>query len=124
MREFVKGGVLMVVVSLMVAFIHSCTVDNGILRPACLVSEVDLSEKWWYPQENPTEASLYFRANGLLNIEGQTDSVSFMLENCNKIRVSNLSANDQEIWMIKFINDSDLTIQHPSKGLIAYSRMR
>jgi len=120
----VKGGVFLMVVSLLVALIHSCSIDNGILRPACLISEVDLDEKWWYPQDIPTEPAIYFRANGLLNQEGQTDSLSFMLENCNKIRVTNISANSQERWIIRYISDIDLSIEYPSKGIVVYSRTK
>ena len=124
MKELVKGGAALIFLSFFIAFVHSCSMDNGILRPACLVSEMDLDRKWWYPQNNAGEPALYFQPNGLIRIEGQTDSLSFVLENCNKIRVTNYTQNYQEQWVIKNISDMNLSIEYPQKLLVEYSRVQ
>lgn len=118
-----KGGVSLVMVSFLLALVHACS-DNGILKQACLVSEVDLEEKWWYPQNASGEAPVYFQSNGLIKIDGRTDSLSFVLRNCNKVMVSNLTAHTGEQWIIKSITDASLAIQYPAKGMVLYARQR
>lgn len=98
--------------------------DNGVLRPSCTVFEVDLDEKWWYPHENPARPAIYFKANGVLKVEGKTDNLSFTLENCNKIRVFNQVIGDDELWVIKKLTADALSIQYPSKELVEYSRKK
>jgi len=120
----VKSGVVLLMVSFFLALLQACTQDNGILKPACTVSEVDLDEKWWYPQDNITEPAIYFRSNGLINIEGQSDSVSFKLSNCNKIVVTTLANGSSEMWVIKRITNEELSIQYPAKGMVTYDRTR
>lgn len=122
MREAVKSGIFILVV--FCAFVHSCTTDNGDLHPVCGITEIDFAEKWWYSQNNSTEPALYFRGNGLLLMEGRTDSLSFTLENCNKIRVTDLTTHNEELWVIKSITKSALSIQHPSKVVVDYALTR
>jgi len=124
MREFVKGVVMLVSISFLLALIQACSLDNGILKPLCPVLEMDLDERWWYPQNIPAEPALYFQANGLIKVEGQTDSLSFVLENCNKLNVTNLTAGTEAQWVIKSIIDDVLSIQFPARGTVIYSRKR
>ena len=121
MRKILSGGALLIIISFLLALVHSCSKDNGMLKPFCNISEVDLDEKWWYPENNTVEAAIYFRSNGLINIKGRTDSISFLMENCNKIHVTNLSTGYQEQWVIKNLSDKTLSIQFPVKGLVTYS---
>ncbi len=122
MREAVKSGVFLLVV--FCAFVHSCTTDNGDLQPLCAINEMDIAEKWWYSQNNSNEPALYFRGNGLLIVEGRADRLSFTLENCNKIRVTNLATHSEELWVIKSITKAALSIRYPSKSVVAYALTR
>ena len=124
MRELMKGGAFLLFISFLLALIQSCSMDNSIIKPACFIYEIDLDEKWWYPQDKPEESPLYFQANGLLKIEGQADSITFRIENCNKLRITNLATHSQELWTIKAVTGAVLYIQYPVKGLVTYSRNR
>ena len=123
MRGLTRGVVSLCALSFLLALLHSCSLDNGILKPSCLIFEVDLNEKWWYPQDN-TSRPLYFRNNGLLMIEGQTDSVTFILENCNKLAITNKKQFTEEQWVIKYITDTDLQLQYPDDKLVTYLRKK
>lgn len=119
----IKGVYTLFMVSMLLAFMHSCTLDNHILKPSCLIFEVDLNEKWWYPDEQ-TEHPVYFRSNGRIRFEGQTDSLTFVVENCNKLRVTDHSALTQNQWVIKHISLEELHLLFPNEKLVKYTRRR
>jgi hypothetical protein len=123
MRGLIKGVAALFIVSLLLSILHSCSLDSSYLNPDCMVSEMDLDEKWWYPKE-PTSPSLYFRYSGKLMIEGVTDSLEFQLLNCNKIVVTNYTEHTEEHWLIKRITDVDLHLLFPDGALVMYGRKK
>ena len=123
MRGLIRGVASLFVLSFLLALLHSCSLDNGILKPSCLIFEVDLNEKWWYPQDNSAHP-LYFRSNGRLIIEGQTDTMTFLLQNCNKLIVTNENKLTKEQWVIKYITDTDLQLQYPDNNVALYLRKK
>jgi len=123
MRGLIRGFAILFAISFSLALLHSCSLDNGILKPSCLIFEVDLDEKWWYPEDNSARP-LYFRSNGRLLIEGETDTLTFRLQNCNKLAVTNENQLTEEEWVIKYITDTDLQLQYPDHKLLTYKRKR
>lgn len=123
MRGLIRGATLLFAVSFSLSVFHSCSLDNGILKPSCLVFEFDLNEKWWYPQ-TASAHPLYFKSNGRLMIEGQTDTLTFVLENCNKLMVTNENQLTEEQWVIKYITDTDLQLQYPDSKVVLYKRKK
>jgi hypothetical protein len=100
---------------------HSCTLDNHILKPSCLVFEIDLDEKWWYPEDDNYKP-VFFGSNGYIRTEGLTDSLTFSLENCNKIMVMDHIAIKEEQWVIKRITQEELHLEYPNDRLVKYNR--
>lgn len=121
MRGVFRGFIALTIVSFLLTLLHSCTLDNGILKPSCLVFEVDLNEKWWYPQDH-AEKPIYFKSNGDIRMNGRTDTLTFIIENCNKIMVTDHHANTEEQWVIKRITDVELSLQYPNDKLVMYQR--
>lgn len=121
MRGLTKGGIALFIISFFISLFHSCTLDNGILKPSCLVFEIDLNEKWWHPHDNASKA-IYFRSNGMVVMDGVTDTITFTLENCNKLYIANQRALTEEIWVIKRITDQELQLQFPNDKLVLYQR--
>lgn len=123
MRGVFKGSVFLFLLSFSLAVLHSCSLDNHILKPSCLIFEIDLNEKWWLPQDSAYQP-LYFRSNGRLRIEGKTDTLTFLLENCNKLAITNNSMLTAEEWAIKRITENDLHLQFPDEKVVMYLRKR
>ncbi|MDZ4844907.1 MAG: hypothetical protein SH857_05080 [Chitinophagales bacterium] len=121
MRGLIRGVSMLVALSFSLALLHSCSLDNGILKPSCLIFEFDLNEKWWYPQDNSAQP-IFFRSNGRLLVEGQTDTLTFLLQNCNKLMITNENQLTEEQWVIKYITDTDLQLLYPDNRLVLYLR--
>ncbi len=121
MRDTMRGLIALAIVAFLFSMLHSCSLDNHILKPSCVVFEVDIVEKWWMPKESG-EQRVFFGSNGYMKMDGISDSVTFSIENCNKIMVTNLSANTMEQWVIKYITDKDLHITFPDGRAVEYER--
>jgi hypothetical protein len=76
-------------VSFLIATVHSCSLNNGIITPPCKVFEADLTDRWWYPHGGKSEDGIYFSSNGSFMRRNSNDSMTYTLYNCNKIDIQN-----------------------------------
>ena len=122
MRNVVRGAVVLIVVSIILTVVHSCALDNHILKPSCVVFNYDLVEKWWEPGLENFPA-VYFNLNNQVVFKGATDSLTYELYNCDKLRVTDHTNNAQHEWEIKVLTDKELQIKFPDTT-ITYVRKK
>ncbi len=116
-----KGAVALLSVSFFLALVNSCSLNNGILRPSCTVFHIHLVECKWQPTGlYAATSSIYFRSLGNIEIQGEKDSITYTLNDCNLLEVTNHTKSSYEEWTIEKLTDIDLEIQYPDGKKVSY----
>jgi len=92
----VRKLIYLTLVSLFVALVHSCSLNNEILTPPCKIFEADLTDRWWYPENGNSKTGIYFASNGNCMKKSSNDSLTYTLQSCNKINIINHTQSTTE----------------------------
>jgi hypothetical protein len=88
------------VVAFIIAVLHACSLNNNIITPNCKVFEADLVDRWWYQIGETKENGIYFSSAGRCMKRNSTDSLTYTLSNCNKLRIINHTKMAHEVFEI------------------------
>jgi hypothetical protein len=91
--------IYLTLVSFFVALVHSCSLNNNILTPPCKVFETDL-----------TDRCIYFDSDGTCVKRNSTDSITYTLNNCNKLNIVNHTLMQTEELNIGKLRPDNMTI--------------
>jgi hypothetical protein len=102
--------IYLTLVSFFVALVHSCSLNNNILTPPCKVFETDLTDRWWYPEAGSVNDGIYFDSDGTCVKRNSTDSITYTLNNCNKLNIVNHTLMQTEELNIGKLRPDNMTI--------------
>ncbi|GIV32886.1 MAG: hypothetical protein KatS3mg031_0421 [Chitinophagales bacterium] len=125
MRGYVRGAGTLLAFSFFLALINSCSLNNGILKPSCTIFPIHLVEYTWLPQPPfDQRAPLIFRSTGVLEVAGVHDSITYTLQDCDRLEIINHNRYSLEHWHIKRLTDVLLDIHYPQGYTVHYTRAR
>ena len=107
MKKYLFLGLLALLFAL---FSASCSLNNNILKPDCEVFEVELTNKWWQPNGAKTDEKIKFSSGKVESTQG-SDSLTYIINNCNTIEVQNHSDNSTDMWIIEDLNLDRLVLR-------------
>lgn len=109
-------------VAFVMALIHACSLNNSIIKPNCQVFQIEMVEKWWVPNNEPTSTpdKIYFQSNGTMKKYADTDSISYELQNCNSLVMHNANTGETKQWVIKDLNPDRLVLEQDNNSTVTY----
>lgn len=116
MKKYLFLAVLAVLFAL---FSASCSMNNDILKPDCEVFEVELTNKWWQPNGAKTDEKIKFSSGQVENTQS-SDSMTYVISNCNTIEVVNHTDSSTDIWTIEDLN-LDRLVLRKDNNTVRYS---
>ena len=113
----------LLLVAFLLSVFQACQ-DNTILKPTCRIFQIDLVEKWWYPEETygGRFTKIFFTADGQVKMPLTNGDPNYTIENCNSIRVENPADISIDHWTIKRLTDKELVINYGRDYAVTYKR--
>lgn len=116
-----KKVIIGTLISLFVALLHSCSLDNNVITPSCRIFEALLVEQTWQPISG-NQADIRFKADRQMTVIGSNDSITYELYNCNKLDVTNHTQSTFETWQIERLVEDVLVLQVNKDTKITFNR--
>lgn len=106
------------------ALAHACSMNNQILTPNCDIYQSELANTWWTASDPAAgeKERVYFNADGTLQMGEISDSVRYDIQDCNRIKIDNITKADYEEWTIVSLTDNSLSLRYNGSKTVEYKR--